>query len=170
MILLKRSGLVLENVNPTLDKITHFTRGHDSTKNKNNMDLSIIMEASCKAAISVLQPGDHVEVFEGEQSGIHSIIMEIVEDIVTISAVGVDIDGWMVDLPTWSIRKRFKSGDHVKVMTGRNADKTGLVVSVADNVVTVLSDMSMQEVCPFLGRIGNYMNWLSDFSLLQGPL
>ena len=31
-------------------------------------------------------------------------------------------------------------------MTGQNADETGLVVSVADNVVTFLSDMSMQEV------------------------
>jgi transcription elongation factor SPT5 len=29
----------------------------------------------------------------------------------------------------------------VKVMTGQNADETGLVVSVANNVVTFLSDM-----------------------------
>ena len=31
-------------------------------------------------------------------------------------------------------------------MTGKNADETGLVVSILDNVVTSLSDMSMQEV------------------------
>jgi transcription elongation factor SPT5 len=31
-------------------------------------------------------------------------------------------------------------------MTGKNADKTGLVVNVADNIVTFLSDMSMNEV------------------------
>jgi transcription elongation factor SPT5 len=36
------------------------------------------------------------------------------------------------------------------VMTGQNADETGLVVSVADNVVTFLSDISMQEVCLLL--------------------
>jgi transcription elongation factor SPT5 len=142
---------VLENVNPTLHKITRFTRGQDGMENENNMDLSIITEASRKAAISVSQPGDHVEVFKGEQSGIHSIVMEIVQDVVTISAVGVDIDGQKVDLPAQSIRKRFKLGDHVKMMMGQNADEMGLVVSVADNVVTFLFDMSMQEVCPFLG-------------------
>jgi hypothetical protein len=35
-------------------------------------------------------------------------------------------------------------------MTGQNADKTGLVVSVADNVVTFLSNISMQDACPLL--------------------
>ena len=44
------------------------------------------------------------------------------------------------------MRKRFKPGDHVKVMVGQNMDETGLVVLVADNVVTFVSDMSMQEV------------------------
>jgi transcription elongation factor SPT5 len=146
----KLSGLVLENVNPTLDEITRFTRGQDGTEIENRVDLSIIAEASRKAAISVLQPGDHVEVFEGEQSGVHGVVQEIAQDVVTITAVGVDIDGQKVDLPARSVRKRFKPGDHVKVMTGQNADETGLVVSVMDNIVTFLSDMSMQEV-----RIGS---------------
>ena len=66
-------------------------------------------------------------------------------DVVTITAVGVDIDGQKADLPACSVRKTFKLGDHVKVMTGQMADETGLVMSVADNVVT-LSDMSMREV------------------------
>jgi transcription elongation factor SPT5 len=140
------SGLVLENVNPTLDEITRFTKGQDGTEHEHNVDLSIIAEASRKAAISVLQPGDHVEVFEGEQAGVHGVVKEIDKDLVTISALGVDIDGQSVVLPARSVRKRFKPGDHVKVMNGQNADETGLVVSVADNVVTFLSDMSMQEV------------------------
>ena len=109
-------------------------------------NLSIIAEASRKAAIVVLQPGDHVEVFEGEQAGVHGVVDLISPDVVTIIAVGVDIDGQKAVLPARSVRKRFKPGDPVKVMTGRNADETGLVVSVADNVVTFLSDMSMQEV------------------------
>ena len=142
----KLSGLVLENVNPTLDEITRFTRGQDGTEAETAVDLSIIAEASRKAAIAVLQPGDHVEVFEGEQVGVHGVVQEIAGDIVTISAVGVDIDGQKVELPARSVRKRFKPGDHVKVMTGQNADETGLVVAVTDNVVTFVSDMSMQEV------------------------
>jgi transcription elongation factor SPT5 len=143
---LKLSQLMLEDVNPTLDEITQFARGQEGETGETVVDLSIIAEASRKAAISVLQPGDHVEVFEGEQSGVHGVVEEINQDVVTITAVGVDFDGQKVDLPARSVRKRFKAGDHVKVMTGQNADETGLVVSVSDNVVTFLSDMSMQEV------------------------
>lgn len=142
----KLTALVLENVNPTLDEITRFTRGQDGAEHEGGVDLSIIAEASRKAAISVLQPGDHVEVFEGEQSGLHGVVLEIAQDVVKIAASGVDMEGQKVDIPARSVRKRFKPGDHVKVMNGQNADETGLVVSVADNVVTFLSDMSMQEV------------------------
>ena len=144
------TALQLDDVNPTLDEITRFTRGQDGNENEANVDLSIIAEASRKAAISVLQPGDHVEVFEGEQSGVHGTVHSIEQDVVTIEPEGVDFDGQRVQIPARSVRKRFKPGDHVKVMTGKNADETGLVVSVLDNVVTFLSDMSMQEVSRFV--------------------
>ncbi|KAF9238110.1 early transcription elongation factor of RNA pol II, NGN section-domain-containing protein [Melanogaster broomeanus] len=142
----KLSALQLDDVKPTLDEITRFTRGQDGAENENPVDLSIIAEASRKAAITVLQPGDHVKVFEGEQAGVHGVVHSINQDVVTITAVGVDIDGQKVDVPARSVRKRFKPGDHVKVMTDKNADESGLVVSVSDKVVTFLSDMSMQEV------------------------
>jgi transcription elongation factor SPT5 len=141
------TAIQLDNVNPTLDEITRFTRGQDGAENDTPVDLSIIAEASRKAAIAVLQPGDHVEVFEGEQSGVHGTVQSVEQDIVTITPVGVDFDGQKVQIPARSVRKRFKPGDHVKVMTGTNVDETGLVVSVSDNIVTFLSDMSLQEVC-----------------------
>jgi transcription elongation factor SPT5 len=141
----KLSALILEDVNPTLDEIQQFSRRQDS-EGDNLVDLSVIAEASRKAAVSVLQPGDHVEVFEGEQAGVHGVVEEISQDVVTITAEGVDIEGQKIELPARSVRKRFKPGDHVKVMSGQNADETGLVVSVSDNVITFISDMSMQEV------------------------
>lgn len=144
----KLNALQLESVNPTLDEITRFSRGADGAglDNESGLDLSIIAEASRKAAIAVLQPGDHVEVFEGEQSGVHGIVQSISDDVVTILAKEVDFEGQKIDVPARSVRKRFKPGDHVKVMAGQNADETGLVVSIVDNVVTFLSDMSLQEV------------------------
>jgi transcription elongation factor SPT5 len=144
----KISGLMLENINPTLDEIAQFTRNQDGEAS-NNIDLSVIAEASRKAAVLVLQPGDHVEVFEGEQAGVHGVVDSINQDVVTITPLGVDIDGQKVDVPARGVRKKFKAGDHVKVMTGQNADETGLVVNVADNIVTFLSDMSMNEVRAF---------------------
>ena len=142
----KISALVLENVNPTLDEIMRFTRQEDGAENENTVDLSIIAEAAKKEAIQVLQPGDHVEVFEGEQTGVHGFVESIGNEVVTLRTVGAEMEGQKVDIPARSVRKRFKPGDHVKVMTGHNADETGLVVSVADSVVTFLSDMSLQEV------------------------
>ncbi|EMD36765.1 hypothetical protein CERSUDRAFT_137024 [Gelatoporia subvermispora B] len=165
------TALQLDNVNPTLDEITHFTRGRDGAENDSNVDLSIIADAARKAAISVLQPGDHVEVFEGEQTGVHGTVHAIEQDIVTIQPVGVDFDGQRIQLPARSVRKRFKPGDHVKVMAGKNADETGLVVSVADNVVTFLSDMSMQEVSVFskdlreAAEVGTGTNVVGDYEL-----
>lgn len=142
----KFSALQLENVNPTLDEIMKFTRQDEGGEHEANVDLSIIAETAKKEAIQVLQPGDHVEVFEGEQTGVHGVVESIANDVVTLKASGADIEGQKVDVPARSVRKRFKAGDHVKVMSGQNADETGLVVSVVDNVVTFLSDMSMQEV------------------------
>jgi transcription elongation factor SPT5 len=142
----KPNALILDDINPTLDEITQFMRRQEGSTQDSVVDLSVIAEASKKAAIAVLQPGDHIEVFEGEQAGVHGIVEEINGEIVTVTAMGLDIEGQKVDLPARSVRKRFKPGDHVKVMQGQNSDETGLVVSVSDNIVTFLSDMSMQEV------------------------
>ncbi|KAI5999076.1 hypothetical protein EDD15DRAFT_2400825 [Pisolithus albus] len=86
----------------------------NGAKAKTSIDLSIIAEASCKAAIAVLQLGDHVEVFEGEQSSVHGVVDSINQDVATIMAVGIDIDGQKVNVPAHSIWKRFKPRDHVK--------------------------------------------------------
>ncbi|KAI0708566.1 transcription elongation factor Spt5 [Earliella scabrosa] len=163
------TALQLDDVNPTLDEITRFTRGQDGTENEANVDLSIIAEASRKAAISVLQPGDNVEVFEGEQSGARGTVHSIEQDVVTIE--GGDFEGQLVQIPARSVRKRFQPGMHVKVMTGKNADETGLVVSVVDNVVTFLSDMSMQEVSVFskdlrvAAEVGTGTNIVGNYEL-----
>lgn len=147
---IRLSGIQTEDVNPTLDEITKFVKQQDGEEGDVVVDLSIIADASKKAAIIVLQPGDHVEVFEGEQTGVHGTVQSITGDIVTLSADGLDLDGQgvEVEVPARSVRKKFKAGDHVKVMAGHNADETGLVVSVVDNVVTFLSDMSLEEVSP----------------------
>ena len=131
---------------PTLDEITRFTCGQDGAKSETPVDLSIIAEASRTAAIAVLQPGDHVEVFKGEQFGVQGTVQSVEKDIVKITPVGVDFDGQKVQIPARSGCKRFKPGERVKVMMGTNADETGLVVSVSNNIVTFLSDISLQEV------------------------
>jgi transcription elongation factor SPT5 len=143
------TAISTENVNPTLDEITAFT-AVDRESNENgtdpNIDLSVIANAARKAATIVLQPGDQVEVFEGEQTGVHGVVDSIRGDIAVLRAKNIELEGQKIEVPAASVRKRFNPGDHVKVMAGTNADETGLVVSVSKDVVTIWSDLSNAEV------------------------
>lgn len=49
-------------------------------------------------------------------------------------------------LNAYELRKFFKTGDHVKVINGRYEGDTGLIVRVEDNLVILLSDLTMHEV------------------------
>ena len=67
------------------------------------------------------------------------------------------------------LRKRFREGDHVQVIGGsRYRDEVGMILRIKDDRVTVLTDMSMQEITVFSkdlreagdgtadARLGNY--------------
>ena len=82
---------ITDDVNPTLDEITQFTRRQDGGDD-HVVNLSIIAEVSRKAAIAVLQPGDQIEVFEGEHAGLHGVVEEVAQEVVTITAHGLEID------------------------------------------------------------------------------
>lgn len=164
----KVHGIITENVNPTLDEITSFQAGNldgeDAITRASNLDLSIIANAAKKAATAVLQPGDHVEVFEGEQTGLEGIVESIRDDIVLLRPRAADVADQRIEVAASIVRKRFKPGDHVKVMTGRNADETGLVVAVNGDVVSIWSDVANQEV-PCLFFIHGYLRVLISTSL-----
>ncbi|KAJ3859375.1 hypothetical protein EV359DRAFT_68211 [Lentinula novae-zelandiae] len=87
------------------------------------VDLSIIAEASRKAALAVLQPADHIEVFQSEQSGVRGIVQEIQGERLSPLPRSVEI---------WKGKRLISLQDHVKVMQGKNAGEIGLVVAVSD--------------------------------------
>ncbi|KAJ1301230.1 hypothetical protein OPQ81_003639 [Rhizoctonia solani] len=169
---IRLTGIQTDNVNPTLDEIAQFAGVHgEDGAHRGDLDLSAIAEASRKAATAVLQPGDHVEVFEGEQTGVYGVVESISGEIVLLRATHFEIEGQKIEVPARSVRKRFKAGDHVKVMAGKNTDETGLVVSVTDNVVTFLSDLSLQEVTVFskdlreAAEVGASTNTVGNYEL-----
>lgn len=61
---------------------------------------------------------------------------EIAKDIISVTTVGADLESQKIVLSTHCVWKVFKPGDNVKVVTGRNAGKTRLIVGVSKNVVT----------------------------------
>ncbi|KAL9599087.1 MAG: hypothetical protein Q9219_004045 [cf. Caloplaca sp. 3 TL-2023] len=142
-------GLITENVNPTLEEVTRFTAGaEDGTE---NLDLTALA-ASLKsgAAKDSYLPGDMVEVYEGEQQGVCGKAISVQGDIVTLSVSDGDLRGQIIEVPVKGLRKRFREGDHVKVIGGsRYRDEVGMVVQIKKDQVTILSDLSMQEITVF---------------------
>ena len=51
------------------------------------------------------------------------------------------------------LTKLFQLGDHVKVVRGRYKDDMGMITQVNGNVVTVFSDLSMQQFSVFMKDI-----------------
>ncbi len=145
----KIQHLITKNVNPTLEEVTKFTAGAaDGTE---NLDLAALAQSlkNTSANESYL-PGDMVEVYEGEQTGVCGKAISVRGDIVTLSVTDGEIQGQSIEVPVKGLRKRFKEGDHVKVIGGsRYRDEVGMVVAIKNDTVTILSDLSMQEITVF---------------------
>ncbi len=143
--------LKTEDVNPTLAEIALFANDADpeaAMASGIRMNLDEIAEQARKQAGSHILPGDHIEVIEGELFGLKGVVDSVARDIVNLRVFSGQINaGQLVEAPAKSCRKVFKVGDHVKVMSGKTAGETGLVLDVAENVVTFFSDMSHKEVC-----------------------
>lgn len=136
-------------LNPSLEEVTRFTAGaEDGTE---NLDLAALL-ASVKHTRDSdnYQPGDMVEVYEGEQQGVRGKAVSMRGDIITLSVIGGDLQGQSIEVPIKGLRKIFREGDHVKVVGGsRYWGEVGMVVRIKDDTVTILSDVSMEEVTVF---------------------
>ncbi|ETE63753.1 Transcription elongation factor SPT5, partial [Ophiophagus hannah] len=90
------------------------------------------------------QPGDNVEVCEGELINLQGKILSVDGNKITIMPRHEDLKD-MLEFPAQELRKYFKMGDHVKVIAGRFEGDTGLIVRVEENFVILFSDLTMHE-------------------------
>jgi transcription elongation factor SPT5 len=144
------ASLELENVKPTLDEISLFPKAGEGEGTGITVNLEAIREDTRKTTAQNIQPGDHVEVMEGEQSGIKGVVETVRGETVTIRAPPMTLGekDAVLEIPVAAVQKTFKEGDHVKVMTGKNAGETGLVLdSNADTgIVAIWSDLGERKV------------------------
>lgn len=141
--------LQTEDVNPTLEEVTKFTAGaEDGTENLDLAAIAATLKAS-NASTNYL-PGDMVEIFHGEQRGVCGKAITVHGDIVSIRVTDGELRGQLLDAPVKGLRKRFREGDHVKVIGGsKYHDEVGMVVRIKDDRVTLLSDSTNQEITVF---------------------
>jgi transcription elongation factor SPT5 len=145
----KLQTLIVKDVNPTLEEVTRFASGADD--GTENLDLNALA-ASLKASTANASylPGDIIEVYEGEQKGVMGKAVSVQADIVTMAVSEGDLKGQTIEVPVKGLRKRFRNGDHVKVIGGsRFRDEVGMVVKIAEDRVTLLSDHGNTEITVF---------------------
>jgi transcription elongation factor SPT5 len=149
---MKVATLQIEEVNPTLDEIARFAgsgemNGEDGERAFDLTSLSS-MAINNAQANTLFQNGDVVSVIEGDMIHSWGTVESVLDSSVVVS---LDMDGVKkrVTLPAKQLRKKFKEGDHVKVINGRFKDESGMVLNIQDNIVTLLSDASLKEVRVF---------------------
>ena len=166
---MKISALQIDDVHPSLDEVLQFTG--ETPAEGAGVDLNLLADASKRGIEATLQPGDHVEVFEGEQAGVVGVVEAMSGDVVTLDVPDGALAGQKIEVPAACVRKQFRAGDHIKVLAGKHADETGLVVKVEDGVTTFLSDLSLKEVSVFskdireAAEVGSGVNVIGGYEL-----
>ncbi|KAK6615858.1 hypothetical protein H4I95_01010 [Botrytis cinerea] len=167
----KIQALITKDVNPTLEEVTRFASGaEDGTENLDLNALAASLKASTANASYL--PGDVIEVYEGEQKGVVGKAVSVTGDIVTMAVSEGALRGQTIEIPIKGLRKRFREGDHVKVIGGsRFRDEVGMVVKIIEDRVTLLSDQNNNEITVFSkdlreasdsggsGALGKYELW-----------
>jgi transcription elongation factor SPT5 len=146
---IKIQAIQVKDVTPTLEEVTRFSSGGDD--GTENIDLNALA-ASLKASTANASylPGDIVEVYDGEQKGVMGKAVSVQGDIVTMAVVEGGLRGQTIEVPVKGLRKRFREGDHVKVIGGsRYRDEVGMVVKIAEDRVTILCDQNNNEITVF---------------------
>jgi transcription elongation factor SPT5 len=146
---IKIQQLDVKDVNPTLEEVTRFASGsEDGTE---NLDLKALAASLKDSSANVTYvPGDVIEVYQGEQRGVVGKAVNVQGDIVTLRVTEGELAGQTIEVPNKGLRKRFKPGDHVKVIGGsRFRDEVGMVVKIVDDRITLLTDQSNTEITVF---------------------
>ena len=73
---------------------------------------------------------EEVEIIAGELAKNHGIIMEIRDNVGVIRCTNKEMKGEILEEPLEHLAKRFKEKQRVKVVSGTDAGKTGIILSV----------------------------------------
>jgi transcription elongation factor SPT5 len=146
---MKISSLITENINPTLDEIQKFAKGGIDDED-GGLDLSAVALSAMGATVtSHFQPGERVEVTEGELKSIHGVVDSVTSDMIMVRPLANDLKGSILKFPPTQLRKLFTEGDHVKVVNGKYKDETGLIIKIEDSVVTIVTDLNVKDIQVF---------------------
>ncbi|XP_064477491.1 transcription elongation factor SPT5-like [Ornithodoros turicata] len=132
------SAIIADGVKPTLSELEKFEEQPEGLE----LELG---ESRKEEQGHSFAPGDNVEVAEGELVHLQGKIISIDGNKITMIPKHEDLTD-PLDFQFHELRKYFKMGDHVKVISGRFEGDTGLIVRVEENMVVLFSDLTMHEL------------------------
>lgn len=143
---MKIVSLITENVNPTIDELAAFSSG--ATQEVIN-DMNSLATAKNSANPNSFAIGEKVTITAGQLRKAAGVIQSIHNDIASVMPdASLNIIG-PIDVPISALAKRFEEGNHVKVINGLHKGQTGLVIKIEDNVLTILSDTTLDAIKVF---------------------
>ncbi|VDM54729.1 unnamed protein product [Angiostrongylus costaricensis] len=132
------NAIIAEGVKPTLAELERFQDTSEDLKRE-------LESTTVKDNTHFFAPGDNVEVTEGELVNLRGKVVSVDGPKVVMLPDHEDLKEPLT-LNIFELRKYFRTGDHVKMISGRYEGDTGLIVRVEHNLVVVLSDLSMDEM------------------------
>jgi transcription elongation factor SPT5 len=145
-------GLDIVNASPTLDEMKRFQERQvdepfEGTSSQVASVSSAIIKSRQKRKV-LFSKGDTVEVVEGALKSLTGVV-EVIQDNNVWVMPDLDDLKHLLKFEASQLRKYFKEGDHVKVISGRYQNETGLIIKVDRDVVVIFSDLTNQEVILF---------------------
>ena len=151
-----------KDVHPTLEELDRFQTGNAEDE---GLDLAaiaaLIKNNKGEGKSTTFQPGDKVEIRRGEQAKTIGLVAEADLNEVTIVVTDSGDPKFVnqrLTVPGNDLRKIFREGDHVRVVEGKHAEETGLVIKIDGDSVILVSDQSRQDVRVF----ANYLVKATD--------
>ncbi|CAH8588752.1 unnamed protein product [Schistosoma curassoni] len=144
------NAVFTEGIRPTLAELERFHHTPDSLQiaaaaanAAANLTSAVNVEIASNHCFT---PGDVVEVCEGDLKNLRGKVVSIEgNNRIIVQPNHSDLREPIPFTPV-ELRKFFNQGDHVKVLSGRHVNETGLVIRFDPSLAVVLSDHSMNEM------------------------
>ncbi|KAL7117819.1 hypothetical protein ACP275_03G096900 [Erythranthe tilingii] len=166
-------SLRTQNVKPTFDELEKFRQSGET----GDGDMSCLSTLVANRKKGHFMKGDRVVVVKGDLQNLQGWVEKVEEDSVHIKPNEKGLPKTLA-ISDKDLCKYFRTGNHVKVVSGASEGATGMVVSVEGHMVNIVSDTTKElsrvfadsivessEITSDVTRIGDYE--LHDLVLLE---
>lgn len=131
-------SLQVNGVSPNLSEYQIF---HSSQNNENEGNVPVIQARK----VTFIQ-GDKVKVTRGDVKGLTGTVHTASDGIVCIIPHVEELCDKKYEFPVDELSKFFEVGDHVKVIAGRYAGITGMIVATEDTSASIICDVTKNVI------------------------